>query len=77
MVKNTSTIIEEVMTKRAIIRGKKPFVKLSLALWEQVEDILKELSSPRLTRSIRRARQAYQVGRAISYDKLKTELKLS
>lgn len=63
--------------KRSVIGGKKPFVRLPLTLWEQLEDILEELSSPKLLRSIRSARKDYKIGRGISYEKLREGLKLS
>ena len=39
-----------------IKRDKSPFVVLPLEKWEQIEDILSELSSPRLLKSIKSAR---------------------
>lgn len=65
------------MTRRSIVGGKKPFVRLSLALWEQLEDILEELSSPRLLRSIRSVRKEYKMGRVIPYERLRKEFKFS
>lgn len=50
-----------------IKRGKSPLVVLSLEEWRQIEDIISELSSPQLLKSVARARLDYKKGRAIPY----------
>lgn len=62
----TQTLLKNIDTQ--IKKGKSPLVILSLEEWRQIEDIISELSSPRLLKNISKARQDYKKGRAIPYE---------
>jgi len=62
----TQTLLKNIDTQ--IKKGKSPLVILTLEEWRQVEDIINELSSPRLLKSINKARQSYKKGRLIPYE---------
>jgi len=44
-----------------------PLVVMSLEEWHQIEDIMEELSSPKLIKDVQKARNDYKSGRAIEY----------
>ena len=64
----TQALLKNIDTQ--IKKGKSPLVVLSLEEWRQIEDIIGELSSPRLLKSIKKARQDYKKGRAVRYGSL-------
>lgn len=64
----TQTLLKNIESK--IKNGKSPLVVLSLAEWQQIEDIINELSSPQLLKSISQARDDYKNGGAIPYKSL-------
>ncbi len=53
-----------------IKQGQSPLVILSLEEWHQIEDIIEELSSPKLLQDIKKARDEYKKGKAIEYKSL-------
>jgi hypothetical protein len=53
--------------KTQIAKGKSPLVVLPLEEWQKVEDVLEELSSPMLQKTISKAREDYKKGKAIPY----------
>ena len=72
-----STLVKDIASKVAHVKsGQIPFVVLPLEQWEQIEDMLKELASPALARSIAAGRVAYKAGRAIPYDRVRKTLGL-
>ncbi|OGM99357.1 MAG: hypothetical protein A2817_01615 [Candidatus Yanofskybacteria bacterium RIFCSPHIGHO2_01_FULL_39_8b] len=66
------------MTNQALIKsiesrikqGQSPLVILSLEEWHQIEDIIEELSSPRLLKDIKKARDDYKKRKAVEYKSL-------
>lgn len=59
--------INKIEQRVKIKYGKKPEVHLSLEDWRQIQDIILELSSPKLLKSIKKAREDYQNKRGILY----------
>ena len=62
---STQTLLKKIEAK--IKKGSSPKVVLSLAEWHQIEDIIRELSSPQLVKSIQAARNDYKKGKAAAY----------
>ena len=50
-----------------IKRGNSPLVVLPLEEWQRIEDVISELSAPKLLKSIDRARKDYKNGKAVSF----------
>lgn len=72
-----TTLIKQTLTSRSLIRNKDgPFVVFPLELWERLEDILMEIASPRLLRSIAAGRRAYKSGNTIAYKSFRKKLGL-
>ena len=63
----TQTLFRQIEKRVKITRGKRPSVVLSLPDWEIIEDIILELSSPKLLREIQLARQDYKKGAGVEY----------
>lgn len=61
----TQTLLKNIETK--IKKGKSPLVVLSLSEWQQIEDVINELSSPQLLKSMTQARDDYKKGKIITY----------
>lgn len=61
----TQTLLKNIETK--IKKSKSPLVVLSLSEWQQIEDVINELSSPQLLKSMTRARDDYKKGKTITY----------
>lgn len=60
-------IIERLNKGIKVSRGNQPRVSLSLKDWETVQDLVLELSSPNLMKSIEKARSDYRKGHGIPY----------
>lgn len=63
-MKNTN-VLEKI--EHRVLRGKTPLVVLPLEEWKIIEDIISEISSPNLLRSIAKARKDYKRGKAVEY----------
>lgn len=50
-----------------VIKGKTPFVVLPLEEWKIIEDIISEISSPNLLKSIAKARKDYKKSKTVEY----------
>ena len=75
MANTASTTIKDIMGKVShVTSGTTPFVVVPLEQWEQIEDMLGELASPGLVRSIIAGRAAYKAGRAVPYDRARKAL---
>lgn len=68
---------EASLTKAVVGRDASPFVVLPLELWEQIEDTLAELGSPRLLKTIVAGRAANRRGRIVPYAQLRKTLHLA
>ncbi|MBI4087268.1 MAG: hypothetical protein HY434_00345 [Candidatus Liptonbacteria bacterium] len=66
---STQTLLKNIETK--IKKSNSPLVVLSLAEWRQIEDVIRELSSPRLLESIEDARNDYKKGKAVAYQSIR------
>ncbi len=64
------TLLKNINTQ--IKKEKSPLVILSLDQWQQIEDVISELASPQLLKSIREARKDYK--KAKSYKELRKNL---
>jgi len=64
-MKNTN-VLEKI--EHRVFKGKTPFVILPLEEWKIIEDIISEISSPNLIKSISKARKDYKKGKAIEYN---------
>jgi PHD/YefM family antitoxin component YafN of YafNO toxin-antitoxin module len=72
-----TTLLKDISKKRSMMKsGATPFVVLPLEQWEQIEDILEELGSPKLVKSIVEERAAYHAGRTIPYERIRKTLGL-
>lgn len=60
-------VIERISENVKISGGPRPKVTLSLGDWELIQDLVLELSSPNLTKSVKRAREDYKKGHGIPY----------
>ena len=77
MTTTISTLVKDITTNVAHVKsGQTPFVVLPLEQWEQIEDMLGEIASPTLARSIVAGRVAYKAGRAVPYDRVRKSLGL-
>lgn len=63
-MKNTS-VLEKI--EHRILKGRTPLVVLPLEEWKIIEDIISEISSPKLLKSINQARKDYKKGKAVEY----------
>ncbi|OHB21696.1 MAG: hypothetical protein A2939_04910 [Parcubacteria group bacterium RIFCSPLOWO2_01_FULL_48_18] len=69
-VMTTQTLLKNINIQ--IKKERSPLVVLSLNQWQQIEDIISELSSPQLLESIREARKDYK--KAKTYRELRKSL---
>ena len=60
-------VLEKIEKKIKITNGQKPLVTLSLRDWEAVEEMILELSSPKLLESIQRGRKDYKANKGREY----------
>ncbi len=65
----TKTLFEQIEKRVKIIKKSPtpPTVVLPLRDWEMIEDMILELSSPQLLKSIKKARQDYKKGKGVRY----------
>lgn len=78
MSTHISTLVKDITGKVSHVKSRQaPFVVLPLEQWEQIEDILEELASPALVKSIVAGRAAYKAGRVIPYDRVRKAIGLS
>lgn len=78
MAPHLAATMKEILRKRSVIRsGRMPVVVLPLEQWEQIEDIIHELASPKLLKSIAVGRTAKNAGRAVSYRSVRRSLGLT
>lgn len=78
MATNVSTLIRDITGKVSHIKnGQAPFVVLPLEQWDQIQDILEELASPTLVKSIVAGRTAYKAGRVVPYDRVRKAIGVS
>jgi hypothetical protein len=61
-------LIERISKKAKISHGARPRVTLLLRDWEAIQDLVLELSSPNLIKSVKRAREDYQKGYGIPHN---------
>lgn len=50
-----------------IKKNRSPVVVMSLDEWHQIEDLIEELSSPKLLEDIKKSRDDYKKGRVVEY----------
>ncbi len=60
-------LLEKIEKRLKVTKGQQPSVILPLNDWQLVEDMILELSSPRLAKSILRARSDYKKNKGIEY----------
>ena len=60
-------ILEKIEKRIKIKTGTKPEVILSLTDWQLIEDIILELSSTKLMKSVKKAREYYQKNKGVAY----------
>lgn len=78
MTTNIATLVKNITGKVSYVKGgQTPFVVLPLEQWERIEDVLEELASPALVKSIVAGRAAYKAGRVIPYDRVRKSLGLT
>lgn len=63
-MKNVS-VLEKI--DHRILKGKTPLVVLPLEEWKIIEDIISEISSPNLLKSIAKARKDYKKSKTVEY----------
>ncbi len=61
----TQALVKNIETRMK--KNQLPLVVMSLEEWHQIEDIMEELSSSKLIKYIKKARNDYKKGRAIEY----------
>lgn len=61
------SVLEKIEKRIKIKSGPQPEVVLSLLDWRLIEDMILELSSPQLIKSIRKAREDYVLGKGVQY----------
>jgi PHD/YefM family antitoxin component YafN of YafNO toxin-antitoxin module len=66
----TQALLKSIDSK--IKKSKSPFVVLPLEEWQQIEDVICELFSPQLLKSIRESRKSYK--KAKSYKEIRKSL---
>ena len=64
---NKQAILEKIEERIKVGRGQQPSVTLSLNDWQLIEDMILELSSPKLLKSIEKSRQDYRNKKGIIY----------
>lgn len=78
MTTNIATLVKDITGKVShVTSGTTPFVVLPLEQWDQIQDMLEELASPALVKSIAEGRAAYKAGHAIPYERVRKSLGLS
>lgn len=60
-------ILEKIEQRIKVVGGRQPAVTLSLKDWQLVEDMILELSSPKLLKSIVKSRKDYENKKGIVY----------
>lgn len=67
----TQVLLKQIEKRAKITRGEKPRVTLPLRDWEMLEDMLLELSSPKLLADVKKAREDYRRGGSVEYKGMK------
>lgn len=62
---STQTVLKNINAQ--IKKSKSPVVVLSLKEWQHIEDVIRELSSPKLLKTVTQAREDYKKGKAVAY----------
>ena len=60
-------LLEKIGKRIKVVGGRQPAVTLSLQDWQLVEDMILELSSPKLLKSIEKSRKDYENKKGMAY----------